>query len=147
MIIRNKAGFSLLEVVTVLVILSIVGVVVATRLMDTSVELIAQTDAIKAHLRYAQSRAMSSNVIWGIAFDGSTYSLFKNGDTTDTDFLPGEDSKTLPLPSGISISPAQVVAFDSWGKPYDNPSGTSAHSGGQIDVLPVVITRNTGFIE
>jgi MSHA pilin protein MshC len=143
--IRNTAGFTLIEIITVLLVISIVSAVIVNRLMDTSVELIAQTDVIKTHLRYAQSRAMSSNVKWGIVFQGSTYSLFKNENTGDTVFLPGENSKTLNLPSGINFT--SIVAFDSWGKPYNDAGGSSAHPGGQVGNLAIIITKNTGFIE
>ncbi|MCK5193579.1 MAG: hypothetical protein KAQ71_07200, partial [Desulfobulbaceae bacterium] len=100
---------------------------------------------IKAHLRYAQARAMGSDVIWGIEFTGSTYSLFKNGNTSDTVTMIGEDSDTLNLPSGISAS--GIVSFDSWGKPYNDASGQTVHPGGQIGGLSINITQNTGFIE
>lgn len=143
--IPKKAGFTLLEVVMVLVIAGIVGVVVVTRFMDTSVDLAVQTDVIKTHLRYAQTRAMSSNAIWGVNFQGTTYSLFRNGSTSDTVYFPGEDSITLNLPSGTSA--AEIVSFDSWGKPYNNASGTTVHPGGQIGDLSITLTANTGFIE
>ena len=136
----------MIEVIAVLIIISIVGVIVATRLWNTGAELVAQTDVIKTHLRYAQSRAMSSNVIWGIVFNGNTYALFQNGNTSDTVLLPGETSKTLNLPPGVSIT-GVVVSFDSWGRPYNDAAGTSAHPGGAITGLSIIITKNTGFIE
>lgn len=143
--IRNTAGFTLIEIITVLIVISIVSAVIVNRLMDTSVELIAQTDVIKTHLRYAQSRAMSSNVIWGIRFNGNTYWMFNNGSINNKVFLPGEGSDTLNLPPGKTAT--ETVAFDSWGKPYNNDSGNSDHLGGPVGNLAIVITKNTGFIE
>ncbi|MFC1813842.1 prepilin-type N-terminal cleavage/methylation domain-containing protein [Thermodesulfobacteriota bacterium] len=144
---QKNDGFTLIEVVAVLIIISIVGVIVATRIWDSGAELVAQTDVIKTHLRYAQSRAMSSNVIWGIVFNGNTYSLFRNGDATDTALLPGESSKILNLTSGISIT-GVVVAFDSWGRPYDNAAGTSLIiSDLEMVSLDIKITKNTGFVQ
>jgi MSHA pilin protein MshC len=113
--------------------------------MSSGTELIAQTDVIKAHLRYAQARAMGSDVIWGIEFKGSTYSLFKNGNTSDTVTFIGESSDTLNLPSGISAT--EIVSFDSWGKPYTDALGQTDHLGGQIGGLSITITPNTGFIQ
>ena len=144
--IKNDKGFTLIELIMVIVVVTLIAVVVLNRLMSTGTELIAQTDVIKAHLRYAQARAMGSDVIWGIEFQGSTYSLFKNGNTSDTVTLIGEDSDTLNLPSGISAS--EIVSFDSWGKPYNDSSGQTDHPGGQIGTgLSINITANTGFIE
>jgi MSHA pilin protein MshC len=144
--IHQHGGFTLFEIIAVLVVVSIVSVVVATRMWDTSANLVAQTEVIKTHLRYAQSRAMSSNVIWGIFFnkDTDTYALFRNGNSGDTVLLPGESSINLSLP--VDISASEVVSFDSWGRPYDDAAGTSPHGGGQIVGLSITITKNTGFI-
>jgi MSHA pilin protein MshC len=144
--IKKDKGFTFIELIMVLVVAALIAVVVLTRLMSSGTELIAQTDVIKAHLRYAQARAMGSDVIWGIEFKGSTYSLFKNGNTSDTVTLIGEDSDTLNLPSGTSAS--EIVSFDSWGKPYSDATGQTDHPGGQIGTgLSINITANTGFIE
>ena len=144
--IENHKGFTFIELIMVLVVATVIAVIAISRLMSSGTELIAQTDVIKAHLRYAQARAMGSDVIWGIEFQGSTYSLFKNGNTSDTVTLIGEDSDTLNLPSGISAS--EIVSFDSWGKPYSDATGQTDHPGGQIGTgLSINITPNTGFIE
>lgn len=151
---QNNGGFTLIEVIAVLVVLSIVSVVFATRLIGTDTELIAAADVIKTHLRYAQARAMSSNVIWGIDFKGNTYAMFKNknGDATvDADeavALPGEDFDTISLPSGISAT--EIVAFDSWGKPCSDAGAGTPYSADNvitIGTLSITITKNTGFIQ
>ena len=144
--IKNHKGFTFIELIMVLVVAAVIAVIAISRLMSLGTELIAQTDVIKAHLRYAQARAMGSDVIWGIEFTGSTYSLFKNGNTSDTVTLIGEDSDTLNLHSGTSAS--EIVSFDSWGKPYSDATGQTDHPGGQIGTgLSINITANTGFIE
>ena len=142
---QNNEGFTIFEVITVMFLISIFSIVLVTRLMDTSTELSVQTDVIKTHLRYAQTRAMSSNEIWGVVFEESTYSLFRKGDTNDKVYFPGEDQKKLNLPSGVIAN--EIVSFDSWGKPYDDALGTIPHPGGQIGDLSIIITQNTGYIE
>jgi len=142
---RENAGFTLIELIAVLVVVSVLSIIIANRVMDTDSELIAQNDVIKTHLRYAQTRAMGSNVKWGIDFKGSTYSLFKNANTSDTVTLPGEDSKTLNLPSGVSAN--VTIFFDSWGKPYSDALGQIPHPSGQIGGLSINITADTGFVE
>ena len=75
--IKNDKGFTFIELIMVLVVTVLVAVIVLNRLMSTGTELIAQTDVIKAHLRYAQARAMGSDNIYSISFF-STFNFSKN---------------------------------------------------------------------
>jgi MSHA pilin protein MshC len=163
--IQNKAGFTLLEVIAVLVVLSVVTVVFAARLMDTGAELVAATDVIKTHLRYAQSRAMSDNQIWGIFCTGTKYWLYKGGNINDKVILPGEKVDTIditvytdeePIWRSISAIEGFTISYDDWGIPYVNPgAGSKLGSGHQYSQITVwsgsnsatiTITPNTGFI-
>ena len=144
----------MIEVIVVLIMLAILGAVVASRVFSTETyELAAQAEVVKTHLRYAQTRAMGSDTIWGIDFNGSTYSLFRNGDTGDTMTLPGEDSDPVTLPSGMSVSGAGIVSFDNWGKPYTDETGGTSQVGERTitvssgsDTELITITPNTGFV-
>jgi len=154
---NRDRGFTMLEVVIILIVMGIIGVIVISRLWGTDVNLIAQTEVVKSHLRYAQSRAMNTDVIWGINLTGSTYSLFKNGSTANKVILPAEDSDTRSLPSGITVETA-IISFDSWGIPHTDAAATDGQelaagdseeeitisSGG--DTKTITITPNTGFI-
>jgi len=144
----------MIEVIVVLIMLAILGAVVASRVFSTETyELAAQAEVVKTHLRYAQPRAMGSDTIWGSDFNGSTYSLFRNGDTGDTMTLPGEDSDPVTLPSGMSVSGAGIVSFDNWGKPYTDETGGTSQVGERTitvssgsDTELITITPNTGFV-
>jgi prepilin-type N-terminal cleavage/methylation domain-containing protein len=148
-------GFSLLEVIVVLLIMGIISAVVVSRLIYDNIDLIAQTEVIKSHMRYAQSRAMNTNAVWYIRFAGeSTYSLYKSGDETP-EYLPGEDDTTATLPSGITVNygASQFVSFDSWGKPCTDGNGQSPQAADRIITVAcsgesgtIVVTQNTGFI-
>ena len=155
---KSDSGFTMIEVVVVLIILGILGTVIAARIFSTSThELAAQVEVIKAHLRYAQTRAMGfDEVWWGINLNtAATYSLFRNGDTTDTVNLPGEDDP-VSLPDGITVSvPVApfVVSFNNWGKPYTDQDGQTAQGDDRTitislggDSESITITANTGFI-
>ena len=75
----HKHGFTLLEVMAVMVIMGIIGVFVLSGRADSRANLVGRTEAVKAHLRYAQSRAMSTDDrVWGIIFsrDNSRYWLY-----------------------------------------------------------------------
>jgi prepilin-type N-terminal cleavage/methylation domain-containing protein len=141
---QNAYGFTVLEIIAVLIVLGVLVAMSTSYFSTQTTEQQAYTDTIKSHLRYAQLMAMKGDVVCGINFTGTTYSLFRNGSTGDTVFLPGDDSASGALPTGKSAT--EIVAFDSWGIPYTNASGTTAHSGGSVGNLSITITPNTGFI-
>lgn len=164
---QKNAGVTFIEIIVVLVIASIIGVIILYRLMGTGAELIAQTDVIKTHLRYAQARAMSSDVIWGIHCDGDFYWLFKEGNIGNRVILPGEKKNTddndadvanaykVRLSSkGISLMENFTLSFDDRGIPHavasaaDGSELTIGHDLTQITVEDkyITITPNTGFI-
>jgi len=141
--------------------MGIVAAVVVSRVGTSNNEVIAQIEVVKFHLRYAQSRAMNSELVWGIKFDNDKYWLFKEGDITKKVTFPGEDPnegtdndpEDVSLPSGMSVG-TEIVSFKSWGKPYtDAAGGTSQSSDRTIVFSPsltnhaIIITQNTGFIE
>lgn len=81
----KKGGFTMIEVVAVLVILAVVAAVVAVQMSGTSAyDLASQLEVVKGHLRLAQSRAMGSGSDWGITFNsgGTTYYLFQGSAPT-----------------------------------------------------------------
>lgn len=142
----GKAGFTMIEIVAVLLILGIVAAVVVSRMGNTTAyDLASQIEVVKAHLRLAQSRAMGSSSPWGINIATSTtYYLFQGvGSTTPVQFL-GEDNATVNLltkKSGLTIGSApQRITFDAYGSPGETTI-TVATNGGNITV-----TKNTGFI-
>ena len=150
-----ETGYSFIEVIAVLVIISIAGVLVLGRFSKGAVELDARTDTLKAHLRYAQLRAMDSNLVWGLRYSGTGYSLFTfDGSTQTIVRIPDEESTVVDLAgSGISLGAFSVISFDSWGRPFNGATGTGATASQTISVSDgdgamnqILITRETGFI-
>ncbi len=144
----------MIEVIAVMVILAILGVVGYSTMSSTSTfDLKSRVDVLKGHLRYAQTRAMNSNQIWGISFPSNTaYALFRNGDTANRVLILGQDADIVSLPGGFSVTTG-IVAFDDWGIPYTDASGTTAQSGSRTISLSkdgvtenITIMPNTGFI-
>ena len=66
---RDQMGFTPLEVLVVLIIIGIISVMVIGRSDIGQTDLLAQTEVIKSHIRYAQSLSMNSDRIWGINCD------------------------------------------------------------------------------
>jgi len=161
---RNGRGFTLMEVIAVLVIIGIVAVVVISRSFSTSeIDLASQAEVVKSHIRYAQARAMNTNTVWyvqmlGAYFDVTSYEVFaweviNNVLTQQPKLVPGQDSVWIPLPPDMTITGADYISFDSWGAPYNNDTGTGASETIIITLKykdqtnSFSITKNTGFIQ
>lgn len=149
----KERGFTMLEVIAVLVLLGILSALALGKIGGNRGEARAVADTLKTHLRQAQIRAMHSDTAWGINSTGSSYWLFSGGNTADKTMFLGENSDTVSLPSGVSIT-TFTLSFDDWGAPYNGADPapgailatpmTITVSGD--DTVFITITPNTGFI-
>jgi len=151
----ETGGFSLIELIIALVLISLISLIVVSRIGNTRADLEARTDMIKAHLRYTQAKAMNSSWVWGIKANGTGYSLFRFDGSSETLFrLPNEEANIVDLSgAGISLGSFNAVSFDSWGRPFNNVTASGASAGMSITVSSggtgsknIIITENTGFI-
>ena len=139
---QDSKGFTMIEIIAVLIILGIIAAVVVSRGMSTGdVNLQTEINTLKGHLRFAQSRAMNDlqGTKWGISLARNSYTLIRvdTSGTTSPLSLPGESSATHSF-APISATTATVL-FDDWGSPDIN----ALTFGGKT----ITITPNTGFIE
>ncbi len=144
----GQGGFTLIEVVAILLVLGILAAVAVVRISDTGQsDLISQVDVIKTHLRYAQNRAMTTGSPWGVTFSagGKTYFLFDGTDPSTPVLFLGEENETVSLTvkkSALTITSApQTITFDGYGS-SGGANITVTTNGGNI-----VVTKNTGFIQ
>ena len=118
----NAHGFTLIEIVIVMVLISIVAATVFTRSITTDeLNLISRAEKVQSHIRYAQSMAMKTNEVWGIWCTGVQYWLFHGFSGTDVDKgvkLPAESSDKIDLSGSGLIIPAFQLFFDNFGRPY-----------------------------
>jgi prepilin-type N-terminal cleavage/methylation domain-containing protein len=114
----NDHGFTLIEIVIVMVLISIVAATVFTRSITTDeLNLISRAEKIQSHIRFAQSMAMKTNDVWGINCIGNKYWLFNKNFSLKVK-LPGENSEEIDLDgSGLNI-PNFPLFFDNFGRPY-----------------------------
>lgn len=161
----SQKGFTLLEIIAMLVVIGILTAVAVSRMLNHDAEVITGADTLKMHLRYAQTMAMNSNpnagdeTVWGISCSGSSYWLFRGtAPAADIIRLPDDDryinpDRTINLAEkNISVT-SFTVFFDNRGIPY-YPLGTqwpgtaitiSPASGGGTTAT-INITPFTGYI-
>ncbi|MBW2630447.1 MAG: type II secretion system protein [Deltaproteobacteria bacterium] len=149
----NKSGFTLIEVIAVLVLIGIVSAFVAVRATDHHSELVARTEILKSHLRYAQMKSMSSNDVWGIHSFQNKYWLFTGGNINTKKQLPGEDDLDVDLAGyGLSVSDF-TYSFENWGSPCTDAGATVRLTAAApinvsegLELRAINITPYTGFI-
>ena len=155
---RNNKGFTLIEIIAVLIIIAIVAAVVLSRGTSTAeVDLKAKAEVIKGHIRFVQMRAMNADVSagaplgckssFGISIGANNYFLFRDCLKSQPVILPGADSTVVSVP-GMNLVPSDVT-FDSWGRPCTDAGllGTPS-AGNDIDLgQGIVIKKNTGFVQ
>lgn len=148
----------MIEIVVVLVVLFILSAVVISRYTTADAnELMAETDALKANLRYAQIKAMSdtlqpnNNPRWEFEITNATsYTIYRRGDDglRVSVNLPGEvpPSPTHGLPAGVTLTSGVglIITFDDWGSPGSSNISIALTQSTQTST--VSITENTGFI-
>jgi len=140
----------MLEIITVLIIIGMLAAIAAIRLggITDESENNAAAAALRAHLRYAQIRALNTQGVWGIDLNGTSYSLFR-GTSATVERLPGEDNNSVGLPAGASVGNG-FVSFDEWGRPYTTDGATGSVPAAipniSINGKTIIITPETGYI-
>ncbi|MGV8079188.1 MAG: Tfp pilus assembly protein FimT/FimU [Syntrophales bacterium] len=152
----SKKGFTLIEVIAVLIILGMILAFVIVKMNTTSdADLASQIHVIKNHLRYAQSRAMSTGTVWGVNINTrTTYYLYDGADPSTPVLFLGEKDPTVDLAVAGKKSKLEItsevpkdVRFNAYGSPINSLGNSVAETitvstnGGDI-----LITKNTGFI-
>ena len=73
-ILRDAKGFTLLEIISTLVILSILSYVAMGKLPHNENNLISIESALRSHIRYAQAKSMGhAQELWGIQMDTASH--------------------------------------------------------------------------
>jgi Tfp pilus assembly protein FimT len=150
-------GFTSLEVLVVLIIVGIISVIIIGRSDIGQTDLMAQTEVIKSHIRYAQSRAMNASRSWGIRCNdsGQVYWLFTDGQPdAQKRKLPGEESDSVDLGRYQLVLTPTTFSFDDRGRPCSDANGQTrlvndlslTLSAAGIGTTTITITRNTGFV-
>ncbi|MEW5757266.1 MAG: GspH/FimT family pseudopilin, partial [Pseudomonadota bacterium] len=120
--ISSQCGFTLVELVTVLLIVSVISVTAVVSWPGEGISLSAQADQLLGDIRYAQSLAMHRGQRYRINFAGDRYWLSdESGSTVYAHPVVG--STNVMLGSGISLSSTNgSLIFNTAGVPYSSTS-------------------------
>lgn len=151
----NKWGFTLIEVIAVLIIMGIIAVVVLSRGYDRSIDVSTAASVLKNHIRFAQASAMKFNEPWSVRATGAIFAVRKN----DTDLsktpviLPGEGEATVNLSNKYKVNMTMTLYFDGKGRPYTvypftttTGQTVSVTATGGSSSVDIIITPDTGLI-
>ncbi len=121
----------------VLLVIGILGAVAMESLLDYTADVTGAAEVVKGHLRYAQIKAINSNVKWGINFSSNSYTLRNENGVSAS--LPGD------LPQGIAYSVStNPVMFDLDGSPGTSSITITLTKG--TASRAVIVVKNTGAV-
>jgi prepilin-type N-terminal cleavage/methylation domain-containing protein len=120
---RNNRGFTIIEIVVVMVLISIIAAAAFSRSITTDqMNFVSQYDKIQNQVRYPQSLAMKQGKEWGFACNGSDYWIFTGTNETivaNHRLLPGQQETLISLNDlGVTMDGFTVI-FDKYGIPYE----------------------------
>lgn len=165
---KQQAGFTVIEIISVILIIAILSVVAVSRMTSTKTySVAAEAKTLKANLRYAQFRALSDadkrygykDTTWGITISANSYTLQKTETTVTTPVitypsLSSEGSSTHNLAAGISMTTSLgiplTITYNAWGIP--SVSGTPITNDVTMTITDgaspqtITVKKNTGFI-
>ena len=158
---KNQQGFTLFELILVIVVIGMISAIAAPRLSDTSLfNEMGYSDGYHSALRYAQKVSMSSNCDTLVNIDSAGYSISQWSQCIPKAPLNHQSPTTVirhpahpqPLqrtpPTGVTINGNQRFYFDKDGVPH-NPVDDSILSTALVTSLnnkQIIVEAKTGYI-
>jgi prepilin-type N-terminal cleavage/methylation domain-containing protein len=153
MSLKNNSGFTVIEMLAVIALVGIMaGIAIVSMGNPQGFQSMAEAEALKANLRFTQSKAMSDlpGNVWSLNITAADYTIQRNGGVPNPAVnLPGSNSGTYTLPSGVSVTAGTgLVRFNFRGQPI-GANGSPLTAPLTIAVYgadPITLTQETGFI-
>ena len=132
-VVIDTRGFTLVELIMVVVLISILAVSVVPKFLDTSAfSLVGAASMAAADIRYTQELAMGTHASKSIVFtSGNTY------------YTVG--SQTVNLPSKVNISSGATFTFNSLGEPTTG-GGSSVTLSAGAETKTITVDSYTGRV-
>ncbi|MBI5918899.1 MAG: prepilin-type N-terminal cleavage/methylation domain-containing protein [Nitrosomonadales bacterium] len=144
---RRDAGFTLVELIVVIVLAGILAAFAVPRFFDRSVfDNRGFQDQVLASLRYAQKAAIAQHRFVCVAFTANSLTFTTGATAACGSALSGPDGQTPYQVTGTaaSFSPTpSAFSFDALGKPSFTTTQQLSIAG---DATPICVARETGYV-
>lgn len=151
------AGFTLVELVAVMIVVGILAVFVAPRLNSDIFNVRSAIDEEQSLLRYAQKVAVAQHRPVFVVFNGGGGALCFDAACTTHVPTPGGTAANFGLPAGATASVNRSISgffFNALGKPFDigNTEPTSTFVNTRVTITggdmtrTIVIEPETGYV-
>jgi len=131
---QKNSGFTILELIIVIITLAIVALVTSIRYPGTSVNLDTQVAQLANDIRYTQNLSMAKNQHYRLIITPpSSYVVQDASGNTDT---------SITLATGMTFSTSFTIIFNSKGVPYSTDSTPLASTA----TITLTYNENTGSI-
>lgn len=145
---KLSIGFTLIELVMVIVILSILSIAIVPRFFDSTVfQARGFADQVLATLRYAQKTAIAQHRLVCVNLTATTVTLTMANLSSDASCslalnLPDRVSNELTAPTGITLTPTiTIINFDALGRANTNANITISGVASAI-----IVEAETGYV-
>jgi len=138
----DQRGFTLIELIMVMVIVGILAVVAVPRFFDNNTfQARGIADQVQSSLRYAQKIAIAQHKLVAVNITTGTSS------DCGLTLVGGNVKCQISLPSGVTVTPAppQTFTFNALGQPQPNAQASVVIAGGGV-TSTITIEAETGYV-
>lgn len=144
---RTARGFTLTELVAVMLIVAILAVVATSVFDRREFDAAGYADDVRAQLAYAQKVAVAARRNVTVSVTGNTVAVQMCADLACTTMVDvaspqGEAPFVRAAPSNVTIGPDTVLTFNAQGAP--SASASLVVNGGVIHI--VTVEAGTGYV-
>jgi len=146
-------GFTLMELITVLIIIGILSAVIVSRAGTLNSDLAARSSELRSQLRYLQLMAMKNSTTYlSLKSSGTSYWACYSPNGTKL-LLPGESSTTVSSLADKKMTlNSFVISFDAYGIPYTGDTPVKLTTNATINITingqnaAIIVVPETGFV-
>jgi MSHA pilin protein MshC len=155
---RKQPGFTMVELITVLIVVGIMATVALPRFNSAGFNTTGYRDKARAALEFARKSAVAQRRIVCVALAGSSLTLTIDNVTPETagagacprlltlpatDGACGGPTNAICAPNGIALAGPAGLTFDALGRP--SAAAAYAVTDGAMN-LPITVEAETGYV-